>query len=355
MSTTDDKYEPKTGLRPDPLDERDFLYEDVMGADAGDLDWEKGFNVYEELGLPYPHQDQGRSYSCVAQSTAEHTRVWWKKLTGEDIEFSPRFIYPQIALGYAGGAYLRDGVHLVASKGVCDEGELPSYENGQPPSEDFMFNAAAITPDILAKALPHDRFNFRVILGGTDDISLFAHAIRFNCGVVGGFKGTNIGWCRSEVRAPQAGEDIWGHAVLLCAYGMHEGKRCMFTRNSWGGRYTIQEGRWKGLQAIPEEYFTAGVQTAVGEAKGVYVFNSWVLVPDSKLTPAQKTMDFLKKNEGKLVQDSQGSGAFGIVKGGKILVASKERVAELLATYIVRKEGVGVAREMWADAPKEDF
>ena len=142
--------------------------------------------------------------------------------------------------------------------------------------------------------------------------------------------------------------------MFLSGFGMYEGKKCVFTKNSWGDRYTITEGRWQGHQAIPEDYFLAAENTAVGRVAGIYVANAWVLVPDRQLTPNIRLMDFLRRNEGKLVQDSQQSGSIGVVAGGKILVARPERLAQLIATYLVRKEGVGMPRDLWNAAPKQD-
>jgi len=349
-----ENYIPSQGLIQDKEDNRDFKYTDLLGGE-NEVDWEKGFNVYEDLGLNQISYDQGPSMSCVGQATAMHFRCWHKKLVNEDQDFSRRFIYSQISAGLGAGASLRDGVRLVSTLGDCKESSLPSYEKNKPPSEEFMFSKAGITSEVLGEALPFDRFTYRVIPGYTTNINVFAHAIQNNNGAVGGFTGTNGGWCRPVIEAPKVGEKKWGHAVFLSGFGVYEGKKCLFTPNSWGGRYTIKEGRWKGFQAIPEDYFLAGEQTAVGLIPGAYVFNAWVLVPDEKLTPNQKLMDFLKKNEGRLVQDVEQSGGFALVKNGKLLVASKDRVAELVAAYLVKKEGVAVPKDLWNGAVKENF
>lgn len=351
-----DSYIPTQGLQPDKPDARDLLYEDVLGADTSSVDFEKGFHLFEELGLSLLKEDQGRSYSCVGQATAQHVRAWRKKLFGEDLQFSSKFIYSQISLGMYVGASIRDGVKLVSGKGVSLEELLRSYESGKPPSEAYMYSKEGLTPDIFEKALPFDTFNYRSIPGSTSNISLFAHAIENNCGVVAGFIGTNPGWMRDMILYPQGVEEKWGHCVWLIAYGMYQGKKCVFTPNSWGGRYTIKEGRWKGLQAIPVDYFEAAPQTAVGPVPGGYVFTGWVLVPDEKLTPQQRTMDFLKKNEGKLVQDVEQTGGFGIVINGKIQVATPDRYAALCLTTMMRqKMGVPVPKDLWNDSPKENF
>ncbi len=348
-------YRPKQGLRQDPPDTRDFLYRDLFGAgEVPPADWETGFSAYDQTGLAPLLYDQGQSFSCVAQATAAHLRLWHKRLTDQDVDFSRHFIYSQISAGLNAGASLRDGVQLVATIGDCPESTVPSYEQGRPPSEEYMYSQAWMSEAVFDEARRFDQFSYRVVPGQTTDIDLFAHAIRNNCGIVGGFTGTTQGWLLPLVRWPQVGEQRWSHAVFLSGFGMYEGKRCLFTKNSWGGRYTISDGRWRGYQAISEDYFSAIEPTAVGPVAGAYVFNAWVLVPDRQLTPNVRLMDFLRRNEGKLVQDSQQSGSIGVVAGGKILVARPERLAQLLATYLVRKEGVGVPRDLWNAAPKQD-
>jgi hypothetical protein len=62
-----DTYIPQTGLIPDLPDERDFLYSDLMQASPVDLDWEKGFNAFEDVGILPIEQDQGSSSSYPSQ------------------------------------------------------------------------------------------------------------------------------------------------------------------------------------------------------------------------------------------------------------------------------------------------
>ena len=355
MSTNEEQL--PTGLIPDEPDARDFRYSDLFSAeDLSDVDFEKGYHAYEEFGLPLLKKDQGSSSSCVGQGASQHARVMYKKLTGQDVDFSPKYVYANINQGFGAGASLRDGVKCIAEKGIPKESTLPSTENGNPPSEHWMISKKEITEKVDLEAKEFDKYNYRMIPGGTTDIRLFAHAIKNGCGVVAGFTGTNPGWTRSIVRPPQVGESKWGHCVFLVAYGMYQGKRCVFTPNSWGGRYTITEGRWKGLQAIPEDYFTESADTAVGPAPGAYVVNSWVLIEDNLIPPNVKLMDFLKKNEGKLVQDVQGNGSFGIVLDGKILEATPERAAQLCLTVLMRSgQGVPVPKDLWNAAPKGNF
>lgn len=356
---------PSHGLLPDKPDSRDFKYSDILGTpetlDVTEKDWDEGIDVFKQLGIDPITQDQGSSSSCVGQGTKSYLRRWLYGLTNDQSEMSARFVYSLIHQP-GGGASLRDGVKTVATLGDVTESEMSSYEGGFPPSEAFMISGK--TELFLDSAKKADHFNYRVIEGGTDNIDLYAHAVKNFAGCLGGFTGSNNGWCRSVVRPPNPNEARWGHCVDIAAFGrldvetdgMPVGTKCLFTKNSWGDRYAIQQGRWKGYQAIPELYFKAGEEVAgSGFVKGIHVFNAWVLTPEEILPTNIKVMEFLKKNEGKLVQDSEQSGAFGLVKGGKILVAPKDRVAELVATYITQKEGVPTPKDLWNEAPKETF
>ncbi len=74
-----------------------------------------------------------------------------------------------------------------------------------------------------------------------------------------------------------------------------------------------------------------------------------------------ETPSFIAENEGRLVMDSEQSGAMGWIKTNKetgkmeIRKASPERVAEMIANYIVEKEGLGISREDWNEAEKNGF
>ncbi len=354
-----------TGLIPDVVDARDHLYSDLLGAPSVEVvteaEWDAGFDAFQAFGVMPLTQDQGQSYSCVAQAFKGYTRRLLSKYLSDSGELSAKFTYSQI-FNPQGGAYLRDAAKLAATIGSLHEFLMLSYDHGMPPSEEFM-RSGVVTPMLLSVAKKADTFTYRMIEGSTGDINIFAHAIKNFGGAVGAFQGTNEGWCRQAVRPPAVGELKWGHALDLCAFGKLDvaieefpiGTKCLFTKNSWGDRYAIKEGRWAGYQAIPEAYFKVSEMTAAGEAPGVYVSNSWVLVPDSALPEDVKIMDFAHKNEGKIIQDSEQSGGFALIMGGKALVASKDRLPELLATYITKKEGVPTPADIWNGLQKTDF
>lgn len=72
---------------------------------------------------------------------------------------------------------------------------------------------------------------------------------------------------------------------------------------------------------------------------------------------SNKNMEFLEQHQDYLVQDVQGTGAFGIIIDKEIRVAKKDRVPELLATYIMRgsKGTYPLAKNMWDELPKVKF
>ena len=98
-------------------------------------------------------------------------------------------------------------------------------------------------------------------------------------------------------------------------------------------------GLWQSFKDYPHYQYTGGLTLKQ--------------IQDGR-RPFQQELD-MKKYEGKLVQDVQGTGSFGLVKDGKILVATPERLSALLATYLIRKEGVGLTKEVWNDALKENI
>lgn len=363
-----------TGALPDPVDDRDFLYEPVLGApDTEPVNWDEGYDAFKALEIPVIKQDQDGSLSCTGQAVKAYVRNVLKSLGVAAEELSARDVYSHVYLP-GGGAYIRDAVMFAATRGILKHAKATDYDSGNPPSEMFMRIRTRNGDPDEQEGKQLDKFNARMIVGSTANIDTFAHAIRNFHGVVGGFTGTNPGWARASVRPPAQGEQQWGHCVYISAFGkldlivddLPQGTKCLFTPNSWGGRYTISSGRWKGYQAIPEKYFTDNgglTDPATGlPAVGVHVFNSWVLVPDSAVSPDQQTLDFLKRNQNKIVQLTQpgipGSGGFkGIIVGDELRTVNIEKPTEpekLIFTALVRNGfGVGVPKAMLDKLPKK--
>jgi len=78
------------------------------------------------------------------------------------------------------------------------------------------------------------------------------------------------------------------------------------------------------------------------------------------LTLRKNSMDeeskvYLAKNDNKLVQNTV-TGELGLIKGGKVLVASPERSGQLAVTYLLRNgAGGGVPAELWEKFERAEF
>lgn len=208
-----------TGAVPDKIDERDYKYEMPFGAAPLPTNYQIQIDKIE---------NQDGSLSCVGQSWAYYLQVLEKTENGTFTDLSAKSIYSQIFVP-TGGAQIRDGAKLAVNFGVNKENTVPSYINGVPPSEDFMRQTDWLSEATKAEAQVYESKEYRTIEHG-GNINIIKQAILDNHGVVSGFMVSMEGWATGDVRPPQAGEALSGHAVYF--YGW-EGDKILFA-NSWG-------------------------------------------------------------------------------------------------------------------------
>lgn len=258
------KFNP--GAFPDRPDARDFKYEDVVfGAPV--VDWDKGYDIETELGITLKVESQNSSLSCVGQSFSKYAEVLNIVEEKKFIDLSAKSVYERIYLP-SGGAYLRDGAAAVV-KGINEEIDVPSYENGQPPSENYM-RSQTLTPELSEKAKKYSAKEYRS-LGGTV-LDYFALAIKDNFGVVTGVNGDNKGWTDWIVNKPTSVD--WGHAIFLKGFGKDSRGKYLNFINSWGVNWG-QNGRGR---IYAEEYDMAnnsfGIWTLVDKPNTTEVVNN---------------------------------------------------------------------------------
>ena len=136
--------------------------------------------------------------------------------TGEWVDISAKDIYKWISLGYGKGAQLRDAMARCVDPGVATESLVPSYDKGNPPTEDFMLQPITETDAIKAIRKVLASRQYRVISYTSDWIDAFAWAMLLNFGVYGGVIGSNNGtWMSQKPQVPADGSDIWGHALYF--------------------------------------------------------------------------------------------------------------------------------------------
>lgn len=210
------KYIPegfKGDLLPSPPDERDYALSSVAPI----------VKRYPEAILPpfdLTISHQGATPSCVghACSTIKQYLELKEKVSKD---FDGDWLYykckevdgiPQIQ-----GTYLRTGLEILRKVGA-----KPIDENDPSPYRIKMY-------------VRNDDNSFE---GIKKAYFLFGN-------VLAGFTGSNAGWQGSTVRAPKAGESVWGHAVAITGYE----KDYLVGQNSWG-----PEAHNKGLFYVPKNY-----------------------------------------------------------------------------------------------------
>ena len=272
------------GFYPDKEDTRDYQYDDFVAAaaDVPEIDWDEGFDIERDLGITLKRESQNGSSSCVAQSVSSYAEVLNYVDTKKRVELSARDLYSRIHIP-RGGAYLRDGVKTVVKRGISLESLVPSYDEGRPPSEEFM-RVQSSTVEADQVALKYKGKSYYAVAAGIDR---FARAIKDGHGLLMGFTGSNPAWSNQDVRPPKDGENKWGHAVYGVGYGKKNGKKYIKFLNSWS------EG-WgdNGCGYVYEDYF-----------KSEKVFSGWVLIdqPNKKEDSMRHVID--KNKDQWLVSD----------------------------------------------------
>lgn len=304
------------------LDDRDFAF----GAELTlPYDWSKEI----PFDVPIIVKNQNGSSSCVAQSASAMATISYYKQTGKYMDFSARFFYSQISLGPGKGSYMRDGMDKLVKQGSCP---LKNFVD-DPQTEEHMLVKTGIEA-VFPIAKEYDIYNDTAYALVPQTMDAVAQAIRDHGSVMIGARGSNENWSNPYVKKG----DNWGHAVAGVSAMLKDGKKYIKFLNSWSENW----GQ-RGYGYFDEEYMNDGIMA-------VFVLT------DNFIKPIKvKAMEFAEKNEGKLVQDSEQTGAFGLIKDGKLLVADKGRVSELIATYIVTKEGKGVPAEIWNELEKVQF
>lgn len=241
MSILDKDFNPGA-FAPRP-DSRAFQYSQLLalGAIAAPaVDWDKGFDCEEQYGFEITQKDQDGSLSCVGQTTAELGQVINFIQDGEKEEKSAKYIYEQIYLP-GGGAYLDAGANVACRTGYALEKDYKSYDNGNPPSEDYM-RRAGITNELRALASKYDADKYFYIT--PNNIDELAFAIQAHGAVILGATGSNPGWQTGDIRPPQNGEQLWGHAFLGKGFKKINGLKKVKFQNHWSAGWGYNGDGW---------------------------------------------------------------------------------------------------------------
>ena len=197
-------------------------------------------------------KNQDGSGSCVSQATSYYAEILNFKETGEWVSLSPKFLYSQCHLNPM-GSYVKDNMILMKSKGICTEQDLSSYENGNPPTEDFMIRKQDITAQAYDESTMYEAKDYYT--WGSPTLDMYKQAIVNNNGCIIISWGNNQCWQNAEIDLPAYRQQmVWQHGILLIGYD--DSKKCFKFINSWGTEWGDN-----GYGYLPYEYVTQGYVT----------------------------------------------------------------------------------------------
>jgi C1A family cysteine protease len=257
------------GAIKNPLDLRDYKVDKILGA----IQLPTEYSLRNKIDWI---KDQGSSSSCVAQAFSYYAELLNFIETGSHTPLSARDIYSTIHLPY-GNSYLRDGAKKVVNSGIVLEKDATSYEDGNPPSESFMYNRGDITEDEKNMGMQFLSKNYAT--WDNTDFETFEQAIYQRNGCVSGALGNNSCWQNAVLVVPKKTD--WGHAIFFTGWKLINGIEHLEFVNSWG-----KDWGDNGFGYMPKSYVVKGL-----------VFNPITLVDASNAyySNARKTIIILQK------------------------------------------------------------
>lgn len=193
-------------------------------------------------------QDQGRQGSCVAWSSTYAARSIIEAAStgksGNEVAFSPAFVYNQIGLEGCQGSYIQRAMDFMTQKGVVKAASFPYNPNdcGREPNSSHWAEAAQNRMHGFTR-LTDD--------AGVDGINVRAvkeHLAKDAPVIIGMMVGGTF-------MEPMAGKELWtptnadrqqqgfgGHA--MCVIGYDDRKQAFQIMNSWGPRWGNNGVAW---------------------------------------------------------------------------------------------------------------
>lgn len=270
----------KGGIK-DTYDSRDYLWSEV-GHGSMPFDWNKGYNVEDDLGFPLVVKNQGATSACGGFAWSYYGQVL-DFLTDKEYQIkSPKFIYAQTYVT-GGGSDGRTNCDLVVKQGWGNEIDTPTFPTTGPITETFVENIKDIT-DIARQNALKDRALFYANV--SLDVDILAQAIRDNHGCIFGINGKNNGtWTSAFPLPPDTFSGSWNHWVYVGKVKKINGKKYFGILNSWGGE--VGDNGWQWLS---EDYINHTINNSP------VIWAVWTLVARTNeptaTTPLTKTLRY---------------------------------------------------------------
>jgi hypothetical protein len=205
------------------------------------VDWSVPFRVPAAL----VQKNQDGSSSCTAQATNYYCQVLNQINHGVSEIYSSRWIYSQTNLGYGQGSYIWKAMSIPIKLGAASLNSVPEEDSTESEMIDSSDNIHAILEARTDK--------YAVIPHAGQGIDYLCQIIKDYNGFVTGFNGWD-GMFDSTGMVIDWSKSAWGHGVYVCGYEMHEGKKCLVFKNSWGSQWG--DG---GFGYFPEDFISSGM------------------------------------------------------------------------------------------------
>jgi len=194
---------------------------------------------------------QGTSSSCVAQGLSYYAEYLNFLETGKWVSLSARDLYSKI-YEPEGGAYVDNALKVLMNEGIALEEDVPSYENGQPPSENFMRKRDDVTDEEKEKA--HQFMIKKYVTWDNSSVYWYKQAIIQGYGAVAISWGNNILWQDAEIELPvDKSQMTWLHLIYFV--GWSDKKKAFKILNSWNG-WGEQGYGWLPYSYVEKGYLT---------------------------------------------------------------------------------------------------
>ena len=207
-----------------------------------------------------PVKNQGSSLSCGGQAVSKYIQILTFLRDGLVDELSAKDVYQPVRM-QGGGSAARDLIKRVMNSGVALEKDIPSYDNGQPPAEQFMATPMPRTPDAQQRAMQHWIKNYMTY--DSTDPEQVKQAIYQGSGAFIAVVGNNPCWTTPDgiIQVPAQGTTNWGHFFVLTGWKLINSQLYFEFVNSWNG--------WgdHGYGYLPAQYLIQG-----------FGYNEWTLV-----------------------------------------------------------------------------
>lgn len=251
---------PPLGCRKEPTKMEDYQIREILRA-YPPFDWNKGYDVEEDMGQKIIIKNQWYSGSCVFQSWGYYGGALEAFEIGKYIDYGARRGYSLFHLP-EGGAYLRDGGDFVTNTGMIPSAMFPDKQ-----TEVEMRDSGDWRKDLDAVAKIYLKGSY--LLAPPTNMNELASLMQMGKGfVVGIFDDFNESW-RTTFPKPGLSANQ-GHAMYFCKSKLISWKNnepYFGSPNSWGEGIGDKGWQWFGAEWLRRMFFMRVIRDLPSEVE----------------------------------------------------------------------------------------